>query len=110
MAWQRPPRRVSVAAVVIVADDVTVLPLLERPLSLLLDEPIAEARTMQHALGHGVLHNGVAGGVADHWQVIIIGFLGCVGRATGDELPVVIAIHVNREAELAHAVFATDAL
>src|SRR5436190_20295275 len=104
MARQRLPGRVRVAAVVVIADDVTILPFLERALGLLLDKPVAETRTMHHTLGRRVLNDRVAGGIADYRQVVIVRFHGFVRRTARDELPVVIAIHVKREAELAHAV------
>src|SRR5437773_4342478 len=64
---------------------------------------------MYHALGGKILDEQIAGGIADDGQVIVVRIFGRVGGAAENKLPVVAAIHVGCEKELALAVFAVDA-
>ena len=57
---------------------------------------------------HQVLHDGIAGGQADHRQMIVIRRFGLVGRSARHALFILIAVQVHRQQKLALAVLATD--
>ena len=70
---------------IIVADHIAILALVERPLCLLANEIIREARAMHHLLGPKILNEIVARNGADDRQMIVILGFGLVRRAAGDD-------------------------
>src|SRR5438477_5895758 len=90
------PGRIDVATVVVVADDVTVLFLFERPITLLVGKILAKIGAFHQTLGGDILDDRVTDGIADEGQMIVVGRQGWVRGSRENLVAVVPGIHVCR--------------
>src|SRR5690348_5653352 len=94
---------------IVESDHVSIILLVGIALRLLLDEIIRKAWAMDHLLSGKILHQRIAGVVADQRQMIIVGIFDRIGSAAENLLMIVAAIHMRGHNHLSHAAFATDA-